>query len=596
VVCRQAMSDDAAAPTPSPLAVAPVRSPVSRVGAMLIALFTVALAWGAVQGSGLSLTPFLSKGEPREAIVVQDLLRQGNWILPRRNAVQLPKKPPLFYWLAALVARARGAVDEASVRLPSAVMSGVASVLVAAVATALYGAVAGTVSGLTLLTSFEWLRAATAARVDMTLAFGLTLAFVGLLLFRRVERRGWLVLFYAGCAWATLSKGIPGLAIPAFQVLLICVLLDRSLAFAWRLRPISGLVGVLAVTGAWYAAAAAQGGRAFISIVVNENFVRAVGAPHFALGHRHSVVYLIIALLAGLLPWTVLLPSAGLALWRDRRSINRWDPRLFSLLWIVAVFTPYAIAASKRGVYLLPLYPAVCLLIGWWAAQLVRGGAPARWLPRALTPIAWALAAVLAVLAILSAGQGVGLPLLDSIAVFIDPRAGLDLGAVAAADCVRLAVCLAVAAAAAAALACATALRRWGIALAAMVLCAAVVIIGARAVILPAVATVQTRRPFAAALRRVVAQPAELHTGESLDYGTIFYWGAALPEYDRASGAPRPRYLLMPERAWLHMPEAERSEYERVPGLRVEQGGNQGYVVLLQRTEADAEARRRSNP
>src|SRR5437868_4377000 len=104
---RLAMTDQAAAPPPSPLAAAPARSAVSRVGAMLVVLITIALAWGAVQGSSLSRTPFLSKGEPREAIVVQDLLRHGNWILPRRNAVQLPKKPPLFYWLAALVARAR---------------------------------------------------------------------------------------------------------------------------------------------------------------------------------------------------------------------------------------------------------------------------------------------------------------------------------------------------------------------------------------------------------------------------------------------------------------------------------------------------------
>jgi 4-amino-4-deoxy-L-arabinose transferase-like glycosyltransferase len=475
-------------------------------------------------------------------------------------------------------------------------MSGVACLLVAAVATALYGAVAGMVSGLTLLTSFEWLRAATAARVDMTLAFGLTLAFIGLLLFRRGERRVWLVLFYVGAAWATLSKGIPGLAIPAFQVLLICVLLDRSLGFAWRLRPIRGLIGVLAVTGAWYAAAAAQGGRDFVSIVVNENFVRAVGAPHFSLGHRHSIAYLLIALLAGLLPWTVLLPSMGLALWRDRRSVDRYDPRLFSLLWIVAVFTPYAIAASKRGVYLLPLYPAVCVLVGWWAAQIVRGVAPTRWLPRGLTPIAWTLAAGLAALALVAAGQLAGVPLFDAIAVFVDPRAALDLRAVAAADCVRLAVCIGAAAAAAVALACATAVRRWGIALAAMVLCTGAVIIGVRAVILPAIAALQTRRPFAAAVRRAVAEPAEVHTVESLDYGTIFYWGAALPEYNRASGAPRPRYLLMPERAWLHMPAAERSEYERVPGLRVEHGGNQGYVVFLQRTEVEAEARRRSNP
>ena len=138
--------------------------------------------------------------------------------------MQLPRKPPLFYWLGGVAAHVRGTVDEASVRLPSAVLSGVGVRCSSPPSRRLsYGGVAGATAGLTLLTSFEWLRAATAARVDMTLTFGLTLVFVGLLIFRRAERGVWLVLLYAGAAWATLSKGIPGLAIPALQVLLLCL-------------------------------------------------------------------------------------------------------------------------------------------------------------------------------------------------------------------------------------------------------------------------------------------------------------------------------------------------------------------------------------
>jgi 4-amino-4-deoxy-L-arabinose transferase-like glycosyltransferase len=565
-----------------------------RVAAMLTVLAVVGAAWALLQLYGLSLTPFHTKGEPREAIVVQDLVRHGNWILPRRNGGQLPRKPPLFYWLAGVAAQ-RGGVDEASVRLPSAVMSGAACLLVAAVATVLYGGVAGLVSGLTLLTSFEWLRAATAARVDMTLTFGLTLVFIGLLLFRRAEHRVWLVLFYAGAAWATLSKGIPGLAIPAFQVLLLCLVLDRSLAFAWRLRPILGLLAVLLVAGAWYGAAALQGGRAFVSIVVNENFVRAVGDSHFSLGHRHSVGYLVGALLTGLLPWTILLPSVGVALWREWRApdgLDRWDARACSLLWIVAVFTPYAIATSKRGVYLLPLYPAVCLLIGWWAAQVAHGVAAPRWLPRILAPLAWLLAGVLAVLALIAAAQYAGLPLLTAAAALFDPRTARDLTAIAAADGAELATALAVAAAAAVALAVAAGGRRCLVALLAMLLCAGAVIVAARAVILPAIGRAETRRPFAAALRRVLADPAALHTTTSLDYGTIFYLNESLPEYDRSAGGPVPRYLLLPEPAWLHMPPEERRRFERLPGLAIEWGTNQGYVAVLQRSdEAEPDSR-----
>src|SRR5579862_4839185 len=274
------------------------QSPLRRGAAVAMALAAVAIVWGGVQAAGVSFTPFHTRGEPREAVVVQDVLRTGDWILPRRNGQELPQKPPLFYWLGAITARLRGTLDETTVRIPSAVMSGAASVLVAGVAAALYGGVAGVVTGVTLLTSFEWLRAATSARVDMTLAFGLTLVFVALLRLRSSERRAWLLLFYLGCIWSTLSKGIPGLVIPAFVVVLICLLLDRSVTFLRRLHPIAGLLVVLAVTGAWYAAAATRGGRPFLSIVLHENVIRAVGAAHFTLGHRHTLGYLVAALLA----------------------------------------------------------------------------------------------------------------------------------------------------------------------------------------------------------------------------------------------------------------------------------------------------------
>ena len=38
-----------------------------------------------------------------------------------------------------------------------------------------------------------------------------------------------------------------------------------------------------------------------------------------------------------------------------------------------------------------------------------------------------------------------------------------------------------------------------------------------------------------------------------LDYGTLFYWGAAMPGYDRERDAEPPPYLLLPESAWLQI-------------------------------------------
>ena len=562
--------------------------PTASWPATLLALVVLALAWALLQLWGLGATPFHTRGEPREAVVVQDLVTHNRWLLPRRNAVELPRKPPLFYWLAGAASRALGRVDELTVRLPSALQSGVAALLVAGAAAVTIGPVAGGAAGLVLLSSFEWLRAATAARVDMTLTFGLTLAFVGLLLFRRRERALWLVVFYLGCIWATLAKGIPGPVIPAFMVVLLC-LLDLSLTPLWRMRPLRGAIAVVLVAGAWYAAAAAQAGRPFLTIVANENLVRIVGAKSAGLGHVHGFGYLVGVLLAGLLPWTLLLPSVVLALVRDRATFDRRDPRIFALIWSVAVFLPFAVATSKRGVYLLPLYPAVALLIGWWIERVWRGATSISVLRPVLAGVLWVLALVCALIAVAAIGERAGMPLLAWLPSLGRGRSVAHLHEIVAAARASTPLFAALfAAAAAAAVVGAVCWRQSRVVFASLAAVTAALVLIVRLVVMPAIGAVETRREFAAALRATVRDPDALATVPSLDYGTLFYWGGAMPVYDPKTGGEAPEYLLIPEPMWQRAPAALRDSYFRLSGLP--HGTSEGSPAVLVRRDGGAAA------
>jgi len=563
----------------------------TRWPATAAAFLVVGVSWAVLQLLGIGRAPFHTRGEAREAVVVQHLAASGDWILPRRNATTLPRKPPLFYWLGAAVAKVRHGVDEATVRLPSALLSGLAALALTAAVAASLTPLAGAAAGLTLLTSFEWLRAATTARVDMTLAFGLAFAFIGLLRFRLSGRTPALLLFYAGVIWATLAKGIPGLAFPVLQVLLLCVV-DRSPALILQLRPLRGALVVLLVVGAWYAAATVQAGKAFLTIVASENLQRIRGGAAYAGGHQHSAGYLVGALLAGLLPWTLLLPPVLLRLWRERAGLSRTDPRLFALLWIVVVFTSHAIAASKRGVYLLPLYPAVALLIGWWIARL-GAAAPFRVTRRVVSALAFLFAPLLALLGLGALAQGLGAPLLDGLAALARGRTADDIAAVVAAlrgDGIVFAALLG-AAAVAALLSGITALRGSALAVfGALFVCAGAVTLAVRLVAMPALAQAQTRRPFALALRATLDDPSALHTVPSLDYGTLFYWGTTLPVWDPAQGGEPPRYLLVPASTWQHADPNRWTGYRRIAGLPDIRSDGEASPVVLERTDTNAVA------
>src|SRR5207253_10508733 len=60
-------------------------------------------------------TPFYTKGEPREALVVQTIVRGEAFVLPMRNGNELPSKPPLFHWLGALASIVHAQANEAAI-------------------------------------------------------------------------------------------------------------------------------------------------------------------------------------------------------------------------------------------------------------------------------------------------------------------------------------------------------------------------------------------------------------------------------------------------------------------------------------------------
>ena len=87
-----------------------------RHPALLVALVAAVmfLPW-------LGLTPFNTKGEPREAIVAVSMLQSGDWVLPVSFGGDIPYKPPFLAWCIAIVSWIAGGVSEYSSRLPSAI-------------------------------------------------------------------------------------------------------------------------------------------------------------------------------------------------------------------------------------------------------------------------------------------------------------------------------------------------------------------------------------------------------------------------------------------------------------------------------------------
>src|SRR5262245_61207775 len=252
---------------------------------------------------GMATTQLYTRGEAREALAVREVVQTGQWIVPMRPDGQLTKKPPLFYWAGMTAWRMHPHRPEAAVRLPS-VVAGTLGVLAVASLGHIALPLAGT-AGLMLATSFEWMRSATSARVDMLLSAAMTLILLGWM--ARLSGRGriWTgVLVAVGTALAVLAKGPIGAGFPA-AALLAAALVRRDRELLWLLVP---LVAGAAAASLWYLVAWLAHGRAFLDIVLAENLGRFVNTEKARTGHAHGPLFLAGVAIIGLLPWTPLLP------------------------------------------------------------------------------------------------------------------------------------------------------------------------------------------------------------------------------------------------------------------------------------------------
>lgn len=516
-----------------------------------------------------ALTPFFTKGEPREALVVRNMIDDGDWLLPKRasaNGWTIASKPPFFHWLGAAAATAGGAPTEWSVRFPSVVLATAAVLAVGVVAYEAFGGIGALAAMLVLASSFEWLRAASTARVDGTLTALMTF---GTLLFYRGMTQGGLSIgaaaaAYGALACAALTKGPVGFVLPGL-VLGATLVMRGELRRIPQFRPIVGALVIVAIVGGWYALATGLGGDSFVrKQILKENVFRFIGATEMKSGHSHPFYYYFPTLLAGLLPWT---PFVFAAIWsalRDPRA--RRDIRVvFPIAWCAVVFLFYSAADAKRSVYLLALYPAAALVTGWWWAELASGRMTARWLDSPPARFAIALLCLVALVPLLSTlAEGFGLDTLAPLAPLLAPKDRANLPLVRGIiDGHLVLVLIGTIAMLSALLVAARAMRRQD---PVQLLAAATVFAGAIwtlifSVFQPELARLRTLAPFMReAATMTDGRPLAFYRG-SFDFGAMFYAPPGTRHWKPGRKAgPGPHYLLIWDTELADLPTTERAK------------------------------------
>ena len=314
----------------------------------------------------LGYSDFNTKGEPREAIVSLTMLQQDNWILPHNNGGEMAYKPPFFHWCIAATATVLGGMSEWAARFPSAL----ACILMLAWMYVYYtkrrDAGTALTASLICLGCFEIFRAAHACRVDMVLTFCIVGAIYAFARWTEHEHRRpvpWLAILMMSLG--TLTKGPVAIVLPC-GVTGLYLLLRRENFFRVFFSLAATALASLILPALWYYAAYQQGGEEFLRLVKEENIDRFLGKMSYA-SHENGLWYYFVMLPAGLLPWTLaLLPALRkkCSLREIKEQMARIQPlELFSMVAATVIFVFYCIPKSKRGVYIMPMYPFTAYFI-----------------------------------------------------------------------------------------------------------------------------------------------------------------------------------------------------------------------------------------
>ncbi len=308
----------------------------------------------------LASRPLTVPSEARYAEIPREMRVSGDWVVPHLNGLRYFEKPPLGYWAAALAMTVFGENVFAS-RLPAALSSLLSALLIGLLVRRFGGGLRPAwLAGAIYLGCLQIFVTGVTNLLDSFLALWLNAALVAFFYAMHSDtvKTRWLFLtgFGVACGFAFLTKGFLAFAVPVLVIVPFMLWAGR-----WRelLRccwwPIACAVLVALPWSLSVHGREADFWHYFFWIEHIKRFTAGAEAQH-----SQPVWYFLPVLLAGALPWILLLPAAFAGL---RGVFTALPLQRYALLWLVLPFLFFSASNGKLATYILPCFPGLAILL-----------------------------------------------------------------------------------------------------------------------------------------------------------------------------------------------------------------------------------------
>jgi 4-amino-4-deoxy-L-arabinose transferase-like glycosyltransferase len=321
--------------------------------------------------------PPVDRDEARFVQATKQMIESGDYVDIRFQEEVRYKKPVGIYWLQAAAVRAAeglGASDPRTTiwlyRLPS-LIGAIGAVLLTYWTALAFGTrrsayLAALMLACSLLLGVEARLAKTDAMLLLTVVAALGALARAYLAAPEatMDRRTWLIpaMFWTALAGGVLLKGPVILMVVALAVATL-VVRDRSAHWLAGLRPAAGAAWLLLLVLPWFVAILRRTGVSFfVESIGNDLLSKMVGAQE---SHGAPPGYYLATFWVTFWPAAPLAAVAASRVWQQHRE----PATQFLLAWLVPAWLLFELVPTKLPHYVLPLYPAIAILIARTMAQ-----------------------------------------------------------------------------------------------------------------------------------------------------------------------------------------------------------------------------------
>ncbi len=332
---------------------------------------------------GFFQIPPVDRDEARFAQATKQMLESGQYIDIRFQDEVRYKKPVGIYWLQALAVKAGEAVGIPQARttiwlyrLPSLFAATGAVLLTYWTALAFVTRRSALLAGLMMASSVLLGVEARLAKTDATLLFTCVAAMGAMARIYLMSRRtpdlavGWRLpaILWTAMAAGVLIKGPLILMFVGLTAITLSIA-DRSGRWLWSLRPLAGFAWLIVLVLPWFVAIMVKSGGSFITQSVGEDMLaKVIGGQEL---HGAPPGYYFLLFWLTFWPGSILAGAAAPQIWRARHEPGA----RFLLAWLLPSWAVFEAVITKLPHYVLPLYPAIAILI----AGVVESGGLVTW-------------------------------------------------------------------------------------------------------------------------------------------------------------------------------------------------------------------------